>query len=130
MIGVSQGTVNKYESGIASPGAYVLNKIADHGGVTVEWLLTGETRELPAPAERLALESPRDASVLSQPYLFGALDIDALTRIIEAAEDLLQKRKKPLKPVKKALLLSLLYDGNYILDSLTQNFFAFSKLFP
>jgi transcriptional regulator with XRE-family HTH domain len=60
--------------------------------------------------ESITIESPREASVLSQPYLFGALDIDALTQIIEAAEALLQKRQKPLKPVKKALLLSLLYD--------------------
>jgi len=110
LIGVNQGTVHKYEKGIASPGAFTLKLIADYGRVTVEYLLSGGNKELPGPAESITIQSPARASPLAQPFLFGALDISALTQIIEAVEDLLSQRKKPLKPVKKALLLSLLYD--------------------
>jgi len=45
ILGVSQGTVNKYENGVIFPGEDVLKKIATHGGVTIEWLLHGDKSE-------------------------------------------------------------------------------------
>jgi len=58
--GVTQGTVNKYEKGTIFPGEDVLNKIAAHGGVTIEWLLHGEEKRAPlAGREALTLEQVR-----------------------------------------------------------------------
>ena len=118
IVGVAQGTINKYESGAILPGEDNLRKIADYGGVTVEWLLHGDPKaaipeSLPEQLpEKLPLESPPPGRGLGlhDPYLFGRVDIDAMTQIIEQVEELLRRRKRPLKPVRFALLLSLLYD--------------------
>ena len=110
LIGVNQGTVHKYEKGISAPSKETLNKIADYGQVTVEWLLHGDKKaEIP---ESITIESPPPGTGLGlhDPYLFGRVDIGVLARIIELAEELLRPRKRPLKPVRFALLLSLLYD--------------------
>jgi transcriptional regulator with XRE-family HTH domain len=109
ILGVAQGTINKYESGAILPGEDVLKKIADHGGVTVTWLLHGDK---PAIPETITIESPPPGSGpgLRDPYLFHGVDINAMTQILEMTEDFLSQRRKPLKPVKKALLISLLYD--------------------
>lgn len=113
ILGVAQGTVNKYENGSILPGEDVLTKIAKFGGVTIEWLLHGDkTAELADLPESITIESPPPGSGagLHDPYLFGGIDIGAMTQIIELVEDHQPKMKKPLKPVKKALLLALLYD--------------------
>jgi len=112
ILGVAQGTINKYESGAILPGEDILKKIADHGGVTVEWLLHGDREATSGVPESITIESPPPGSGtgLHSPYLFGGVDINAMTQIIEAAEDILHKRKKPLKSVRKALWISLLYD--------------------
>jgi transcriptional regulator with XRE-family HTH domain len=117
ILGVAQGTINKYENGAILPGEDILKKIANYGGVTVEWLLHGDAPE-PAAAEiteipeAITIESPPPGAGagLHDPYLYGRVDTGALTRIIELVEELLRSRKRPLKPVRFALLLSLLYD--------------------
>lgn len=113
LIGVNQGTVHKYEKGISAPSKETLKKIAAHGSVTVEWLLHGDKKvEIPDLPESITIESPRPDSGpgLHAPYLFGGVDINAMTQIIEMVQELLSHRKRPLKPVRFALLLSLLYD--------------------
>jgi len=72
IIGVTQGTVNKYEKGAIFPGEDVLNKIADHCGVRVEWLLHGEER---GAAPQL-LEEPQQIYLATRP----ALMVDLLVR--------------------------------------------------
>lgn len=92
---------------------YVKKKIADHGGRTVEWLLHGDKKvEIHEIPESITIESPPPGSGpgLHDPYLFHGMDISAMTQIIEVVEDFLSHRQKPLKSVKKALLISLLYD--------------------
>lgn len=130
IIGVKAPAISKYEKGRV-PDLETLKKIADYGGVTLEWLLEGDkapgaatvyTRWRKIPSSEALPEEPGDEGITIEspppgastgrhdPYLFGGLDIGALTRIIEMVEDHLLRRQKPLKPVKKALLLSLLYD--------------------
>lgn len=41
-IGVQAAAVSKYEKGDADPGTVTLAKIAEIGGVTVDWLVTGK----------------------------------------------------------------------------------------
>ena len=110
LIGVNQGTVHKYEKGISAPSDETLKKIADHGGVSVEWLLSGDIKEGAGPGESITIESPTLPSQIHEPYLFGGVAMGAMTQIIEVVEEFLSQRKKPLKPVRKALLLSLCYD--------------------
>jgi transcriptional regulator with XRE-family HTH domain len=110
LIGVTQGTVQKYEKGECLPSEEVQRKIAEYGGITVEWLLHADQRQLVEIPESITIESPTSGSVLYDPFLFGGVDINAMTQIIEMVEELLDQRPNPLKPVKKALLISLLYD--------------------
>lgn len=113
IIGVKAPAVSKYEKG-REPDLEALKKIAAYGGVTLDWLLHGDPKAaIPEPLpEKLSLESPPPGRGpgLHDPYLFGRVDIDALTQIIEQVEELLRRRKRHLKPVRFALLLSLLYD--------------------
>jgi transcriptional regulator with XRE-family HTH domain len=51
ILGIPQPNLSKYESG-RMPPADVMQKIADYGGVTVKWLLTGKE-------EKKALEQAR-----------------------------------------------------------------------
>ena len=106
-------TISRYEAG-RIPDAETLSRIAAYGGVTVEWLLHGDPKPaIPEPLpETLPLESPPPGreSGRHDPYLFGGIDISALAGIIDLVEAHLLRRKRPLQPMRKALLISLLYD--------------------
>jgi transcriptional regulator with XRE-family HTH domain len=112
LLGVTKATVCRYESGATIPPESTLKRIADFCNRPLEWVLRGESALTQAPQlpESMPLESPRSGPVLHSPFLFAGVDIHAMTQIIEMVEDVLSQRKKPLKPVKKALLISLLYD--------------------
>jgi transcriptional regulator with XRE-family HTH domain len=110
LLGVTQGTVQKYEKGECLPSEEVQEKIAAFAKITVEWLLHGDKPVFPELPETVTIESPRSGPLLHEPYLFTGIDIDAMSQIIEAVEQLLAQRRKPLPPKKKALLISLLYD--------------------
>jgi transcriptional regulator with XRE-family HTH domain len=112
VLGVTKVTISRYEAG-RIPDVKTLSIIANYGGVSVEWLLHGDkTAELPELPESMTIESPPPGAGpgIHDPYLFGGVDIDAMSQIIELVEDHLSHRQRPLKNVKKALLLSLLYD--------------------
>jgi transcriptional regulator with XRE-family HTH domain len=108
LFGVSQNTVSQWEKGKTLTDQETLKKIADYGGVTVEWLLHGEVPR--AEEEAALLESPPLPSILHEPALFGGIDIGALALVLDLVEESLSARKKPLKSMRKALLISLLYD--------------------
>lgn len=108
-IGVGQSAVSNYEKG-RIPRAAILQKIAEYGNTTVEWLLRGDQKAIEEPGEPITIESPARPSPLHEPFIFGGIDIGAMAQIIEAVDELLSKRKKPLKSSKKAFLIALLYD--------------------
>jgi transcriptional regulator with XRE-family HTH domain len=107
---VNQNTVSRWEKGRVLSDEDTLKKIAAHGGVTLKWLLRGDPQVLPGPQESITLESPALPSAIHEPFLFGGIDIGAMAQIIDAVEENLIQRKKPLKSKRKALLISLLYD--------------------
>lgn len=71
VLGVNQGTVCKYESG-RLPDAITLNKIAEYGGVTVEWLLHGEEKTTPQLREFAPEQYDARPAVLNVDYLVQA----------------------------------------------------------
>ena len=99
IIGVNQGTVYKYEKGAALPGDETLKKLADFGGVTVEWLLRGERP--PAPAREHAPETYEVRP--------AELDVPALAEIIALAREFLKRRREKLSDRQAARLLADLY---------------------
>jgi transcriptional regulator with XRE-family HTH domain len=50
-VGVSRGTIGQYEAGTLAPRARTLDRIAEIGGVTADWLLRGD-RPVPIPPAR------------------------------------------------------------------------------
>jgi transcriptional regulator with XRE-family HTH domain len=110
LLGISKAQVSKYESRKAVPPAATIDKIASIGNKTREWLLWGEIRgELQEPAADFQRGGP-GASGPADPYLFAAVDTAVLAQIISGVEGALLKKKKTLNPVRKAHLVSLLYD--------------------
>ncbi len=101
-MGISQGTVTKYENGIASPGTYVLKKIADHGGVPVEWLLHGEEK---GTAPELMGHAPEKYD--TRPAL---LDVEALQRALSLARLFIKKERRRLSEAGQAQLAAYLYE--------------------
>lgn len=53
MFGVSQGAIFDYREGRSEPKSWPLLRMAKHFGVSVEWLMTGETDEKENSATRM-----------------------------------------------------------------------------
>ena len=91
----------RYESGRQPPAA-VLQKIADYGGVTVKWLLTGKEE---GPAEAAREHVPESYSV-SLPDLNTQLLADAILRV----EETVKAHRLKMTPDRKARLIAKVYD--------------------
>jgi transcriptional regulator with XRE-family HTH domain len=110
LLGISKAQVSKYESRKAFPPVATIDKIASMGNKTREWLLWGTMRgELQEKVEDFIKPAP-GRSGIDDPYLFAAVDTSVLAQIISGVEGVLLKKKKTLNPVRKAHLVSLLYD--------------------
>jgi transcriptional regulator with XRE-family HTH domain len=101
ILGVNQTTVCKYESG-RLPDEGTLKKIADYGGVTVEWLLRGEEK----PPHQVLYQAPEQYD--GQPL--RPLETELLTQVVAAVEQLLAGRRLKLTPPQKGRLIALLYE--------------------
>lgn len=103
ILGVKSPAISKYESGRV-PDAEILRKIAEYGGVSVDWLLKGERQETQTDVKTA---EPVPEAYDARPRF---LDKDALTHVILLARDWLRrKREKPSASVE-AELISLLYE--------------------
>jgi transcriptional regulator with XRE-family HTH domain len=94
-LGIPRPNLSRYESG-RKPPAEVLQKIADYGGVTVKWLLTGEE-------EGGSLEKTRPAHPCEvQEFL--------LVQVLLAVEEYMEKYKDTYPPKYRARLITALYN--------------------
>ena len=94
-LGISRPNLSRYESG-RKPPADVLQKIADYGGVTVKWLLSGEE-------EGGSLEKRRPARPCEvQEFL--------LVQVLLAVEEYMEKYKETYPPKYWARLIAALYN--------------------
>jgi len=109
IIGVSTSVISKYESG-RIPKAVILKKIADYGGVSVEWLLHGEEAG-PAKAAEAAPEVYE-----ARPLV---LDARALALAILLAREFINRRRLTLAVEREARFISFIYE-----------FWATEKRFP
>ena len=110
LLGISKAQVSKYESQKAFPLSETLDKIASLGGKSREWLLWGAMQgELREGPEDFKKPAPGLAEI-ADPYLFAAVDTSVLAQIISGVERALMKKNKTINPVRKAHLISLLYD--------------------
>ena len=93
ILGIPRPNFYKYEDG-RKPPADVLQKIADYGGVTVKWLLTGEEEKKDAGKPTLPDQPPivpgpgRPCEI--QEFLFA--------QVLRAVEKYIEKHFCPVKP--------------------------------
>jgi len=100
-LGVSQGTIYQYEKEIIIPGYEVQKKLAEFGGVTVEWLLRGDSS--PPQIQEF---SPEDGYVVSMNPLETALLVAVVTQV----ECVIIKLRLKIPPEQKARLIARVYD--------------------
>lgn len=100
-IGVTQGAVQKYENGVNYPGYGVLEKIAEFGEVTVEWLLRGEEARAPGL---------QDFSPEAYSATLTALETALLTEVIAAVEEVVKAERLKFSPPQKSRLIVRVYD--------------------
>jgi transcriptional regulator with XRE-family HTH domain len=98
--GLKKSAVSTYEAGDSMPTVEALSRIAEIGGVTLDWLITGKEEEAPAfpVVEDLY---PHDGAV----PLPNAIEKDLVRVVIEAVEEGLGDLHLELKPDKKAQLV-------------------------
>lgn len=82
-VGCSEGVIRAYLRGSQSPRMKLLVRIADVGGVTVDWLATGRNASSSTEQERKIIA-----------IMDGVFTLIAYAR--EAAEELLAKKNQPL----------------------------------
>ncbi|WP_421210050.1 helix-turn-helix domain-containing protein [Aeromonas enteropelogenes] len=96
-------------------------KIAAAEGVTLHWLATGEG---PMRTEEVSNQRSlnRDSVRLNQSNEMEPLDTYTLQKVIEAVELISDNMDKPLKPERKAKIISVLYDHCIRVDSMDPKF--------
>ncbi len=82
ILGIPRPNFYKYEDG-RKPPADVLQKIADYGGVTVKWLLTGKEEDKDVGKPRLPDQPP----VVTEPGRPGEIQEFLLAEVLRAVED-------------------------------------------
>lgn len=101
IFGVRDATISRYESG-RIPDVATLKKIADFGGVTVEWLLYGDQA---AGQPQLREYAPETYDAGPLPPLAEGI----VTEVIAAVEDYYARHRLKRRPIQKARLISRLY---------------------
>ena len=108
ILGVRDATISRYEAG-RIPDVRTLKKIADYGGVTVEWLLHGG-REAPSE-EIIALKAVSEhASEIYQVQRPEPLEPYLLFQVLRVIDDFFTKNR--LKPTleRKTRFIAKLYN--------------------
>ena len=101
LFGVNQNTISRWEKG-GITDLQALERIANYGGVTVQWLLRGDQ----PPAPELLENSPEVYGVRPGPPLDVALLAEILTEIKKVIAD----QGLELSPQREARLVALIYD--------------------
>jgi transcriptional regulator with XRE-family HTH domain len=100
LFAVRNATISRYESGRV-PDAETLKKIADYGGVTIEWLLRGEeVPEAPFPEEK-------QEKYITRP---SAINFETLSQAIFLARQFIKRERQRLSDIGEAQLAAYLYE--------------------
>ena len=106
VLGVEPGTICKYEKGRV-PDGFTLKKIADFGGVTVEWLLRGEGSSAAKYSIRTREHAPDE-------YSAALTDIETvlLTEVVDVVLQVIAARRLKFTPAQTARLIVKAYDDS------------------
>jgi transcriptional regulator with XRE-family HTH domain len=98
--GLKKSAVSTYEAGDSMPTVEALSRIAEIGGVSLDWLISGKEKEIPGLPVVADLYR-RGGSILSP----NAIEKDLIRLVIEAVEEGLGDLHLEIKPNKKAQLV-------------------------
>ena len=104
-LGIPRPNLSRYELG-RTPPAEVLQKIADYGGVTVKWLLTGKEEKKDAGKPFLPDRPP----VTPEPARLCEVQEFLLVQVLLAVEEYMEKYKTTYPPKHRARLITALYN--------------------
>jgi transcriptional regulator with XRE-family HTH domain len=104
-LGIPRPNLSRYESG-RTPPAEVLQKIADYGGVTVKWLLTGKEEKKDLEQD-LSSEHPKDITPPPPPVEIQEF---LLAEVLRAVEDFFEKNKGTYELEHRARLITAVYN--------------------
>jgi transcriptional regulator with XRE-family HTH domain len=104
-LGIPRPNLSRYESG-RKPPAEVLQKIADYGGVSVKWLLTGkkEDRDVGKPP------LPDQPPVVTEPARPCEIQEFLLAQVLRAVEEYMEKYKYHYPLEYRARLITIIYN--------------------
>lgn len=100
ILGCKQNTVSRWEKWGVAPDEDTLEKIANYGGVSVEWLMRGNT----APAQELQTFKEDYVASLSP------LETSLLTAVVKQVREVIKKRRLKMPSDQEARLIVRLYD--------------------
>ncbi|MBF0247001.1 MAG: helix-turn-helix transcriptional regulator [Alphaproteobacteria bacterium] len=95
MAGISEDMLHRYIRGDSRPSFGAMALLCAAGGVTMEWLATGEEPEKDAPVTGAALSK---------------IDLALLTDVIRLIEDWLSNADRKMSPSKKAEVIVMAYE--------------------
>jgi transcriptional regulator with XRE-family HTH domain len=101
LVGVTQGSIQKYEKGIMLPTKDILNKIADYGEVAVEWILRGDEA-----APHLLEHAPETYHI----HCLEPLEAHLLHQVLAEMEEYLKAKSLHLNLPQRARLITLIYN--------------------
>jgi transcriptional regulator with XRE-family HTH domain len=97
--GLKKSAVSTYEAGDSMPTVEALSRIAEIGGVSLDWLISGKEKEIPGLPVVADLYR-RDGAASP-----NAIEKDLIRLVIEAVEEGLGDLHLELRPDKKAQLV-------------------------
>lgn len=106
--GVSEGALRNWAFRGAEPSRANLIALARAAGVNVLWLATGEGPMRPGDTQAPAQVEEKGKS--AEEKRDSPADVELLTDIIRAVEELLAEAKRTITPDKKAQVIALLYE--------------------
>jgi transcriptional regulator with XRE-family HTH domain len=105
ILGIPRPNFYKYEDG-RQPPADVLQKIADYGGVSVKWLLTGKEEDKYVGKPRLPDQPP----VVTEPARPCEIQEFLLAQVLRAVEEYIEKYKHHYPLEYRARLITIIYN--------------------
>lgn len=108
---VAESTVRSWRDGNSDPQRQHIIPLAIEAGVSIAWLVAGQPPMLQEELQQRLLADPSGSGQAQRPKApLALLDVGCLTDSIMVIEEFLTERNLVLQPVKKAMLVEIIYE--------------------
>lgn len=109
ILGVKPPAISKYESG-RIPDAATLKRIADYGGVTIDWILHGGQPEKPEDQASYCIRTREHAPEIYDARPVAPLDLVVLIEVEAVVDAYYRTHKLKRSPIQRGRLVGLVYE--------------------